>query len=83
MTTTQINLKVSYDSEVDAAYIFLKEIKKGEATNTFTLDDESGELIYDINVDLDKDLKLLGFEILDASKRLPKEIMDEIRRKIR
>ena len=52
------------DKEADAAYIYFKEISPGEVTQTISLNDS-------INVDLDKDGKTIGIEILDASKNLP------------
>ncbi len=58
-------MKITYDSEADAAYIYFKEISNGEVTQTISLNES-------INVDLDKNGKTLGIEILDASKNLPK-----------
>ena len=79
MTINQINLKISYDTEADAVYVYMAEIKEGDVASTFTLDDESGDLSYDINVDVNKDSQVLGFEILYASKHLPESLMDIIR----
>ncbi len=60
-------MKLEYDKEVDAAYIYLKyPIKEGEAKKTIEL---NGNLIVDFN---EKD-QLLGIEILDASKVLGKK----------
>ena len=55
---------MTYDSEADAAYIYFKEIAKGEVTQTISLNES-------INIDLDKYGKTLGIEILEASKNLP------------
>ena len=52
------------DKEADAAYIYFKEISPGEVVQTISLNDS-------INIDLDKDGKTIGIEILDASKNLP------------
>ncbi len=60
-----MEMKITYDSEADAAYIYFKEISRGEVTQTISLNES-------INIDLDKDGKTLGIEILDASKNLPK-----------
>ena len=60
-------MKFEYDEEVDAAYIYVEyPIKDGEAKRTIELD---GNII----LDFDEEGKLLGVEILDASKVLKKE----------
>ena len=62
-------MKFEYDKEADAAYIYLEyPIKDGEAKNTIELNDN-------IILDFDKDGKLLGVEILDASKILKKDVL--------
>ena len=64
-------MKFEYDKEVDAAYIYLKcPIKEGESKKTIQLNDN-------IILDFDKEDKLLGVEILDASKMLKKEVLME------
>lgn len=57
-------MKITLDKEADAAYIYFKEISEGEVTNTISLNES-------VNVDLDKEGKTIGIEILDASKNLP------------
>ena len=55
-------MKFEYDKEVDAAYIYLEHpIKEGEAKKTI-------ELNENIIIDFNENGKLLGIEILDASK---------------
>lgn len=55
-------MKATYDKEADAAYIYLKEkIGKGEIKNTISMNEN-------IILDFDKDHKLIGIEILSASK---------------
>lgn len=64
-------MKLEYDEDVDAAYIYIKHpIKEGEAKRTI-------ELNNDIIVDLDRDGKLLGIEVLNASKVLNKKVIEE------
>jgi len=58
-------MKIEVDKQADAAYIYFKEIAEGEVKTTISLNDS-------INVDLDSDEKIVGIEILDASKNLPK-----------
>ncbi len=57
-------MKVEIDTVADAGYISFKDIAEGEVVTTISLND-------DINVDLDKDKKILGIEILQVSKNLP------------
>ena len=59
-----MEMKIEYDKEADAAYIYFKEIEEGEIAQTISLNDS-------VNVDLDKENRTLGIEILDASKNLP------------
>ena len=64
-------MKIEYDKDVDAAYIYLKiPIKDGEVKKTI-------ELNENIILDFDDKGKLLGVEILDASKVLNKEVLLE------
>ncbi|MFH1376490.1 MAG: DUF2283 domain-containing protein [Candidatus Woesearchaeota archaeon] len=57
-------MKIEYDKEVDAAYIYFKEIEEGEVIQTISLNES-------VSIDLDSEGKTLGIEILDASKNLP------------
>jgi len=57
-------MRIEFDKEADAAYIYFKDISAGEVAQTISLNDS-------VNVDLDKDGKTIGIEILDASKNLP------------
>lgn len=64
-------MKFEYDKEVDAAYIYLEyPVKAGQAKKTIQLNDN-------IILDFDEESKLLGVEILDASKVLRKEVLLE------
>jgi len=59
-----MEMKIEYDKDVDAAYIYFKEIEEGEVTQTISLNES-------VSIDLDSEGKTLGIEILDASKNLP------------
>ncbi len=60
-------MRFVYDKKADAAYIYLKDpIKKGEVKKTVTMNDS-------INLDYDAHHKLIGIEILFASKIVPKQ----------
>ena len=66
-------MRLEYDKGVDAAYIYIGySIKEEEAKNTIELND-------DIILDFDKKGKLLGMEILNASKNLSKKVLVEAR----
>lgn len=58
-------MRAEYDREADAMYIYFEEIKPGGVKETIALND-------DINVDFDKNKKIVGIEILSASKNLAK-----------
>ncbi len=64
-------MKIEYDQEADAAYIYLKEpIEDGEASKQVVV---SNEIILDYN----SKGKLLGIEILNAKKNLAKELLQQ------
>ena len=63
-------MKITYDKEANAAYISLKDINAGEVKRTV-------ELKEDIMLDFDKQGKLIGIEILNASKIMNKEVLAE------
>lgn len=58
-------MKISYDAEVDALYIQLRELRPGQAENR--------DLGSGIVADFGPDGLLAGIEILDASRILGKE----------
>lgn len=64
-------MKIEIDKEADAAYIYFKDISEGEVKNTISLNES-------INIDLDKDGKMIGIEVLEASKNLPKAGLQEL-----
>ena len=67
-------MRISYDREVDAAYISFFE--KGHScgpVRTVSVDQLEGK--GEINLDLDDADHLLGIEVLDASRYLPGELL--------
>ena len=66
-------VKITYDERADAAYIFLTD-PGAEIGKTYLCDPK--EINGMINLDFGKDGKLVGVEIMDASKKLPKDILD-------
>ena len=61
-------MEISYDKEADAMYI---EFRKGDFSKNKKID---GFTI----IDLDKDNNILGIELLDASKRIPRESLSQV-----
>ena len=61
-------VRVEYDQKADAMYIWLRKAKY----------DVSEELAENVVLDLDKNGRIIGIEILDASKNLGKELVTRI-----
>ena len=59
-------MKITYDSEVDAVYIFL---------TTEIIEPVTRQADEDINLDFDGANRLVGIEVLDASERLDLEYL--------
>lgn len=66
-------MRITYDKSADAAYIYLRETGSEDFGHTYPCDPiaVSGQ----INLDFDKNKRLIGIEILDASKKLPEELL--------
>ena len=64
-------MNFEYDKEVDAAYIYIENtIKEGWVKQTIELNDN-------IILDFDHKNRLIGVEVLDASKVLNKQVISE------
>ncbi len=62
-------MRIAYDKIADAAYIYLKEkIEKGEVKSTISMNEN-------IILDFDTNKKLIGIEILSASRIIPKSVV--------
>ena len=62
-------MKLEYEKEDDIAYIYIEHpIKDGAVKKTIALNEE-------IILDFDENKKLLGMEILNASKYLNKRVL--------
>lgn len=72
-------MKITYDRSADAVYIYLSEkIENGGVFKTYPCDPLEVDGI--INLDLDGENKLVGIEILSASKKLPPELLEKAER---
>ncbi|MCL6592208.1 MAG: DUF2283 domain-containing protein [Firmicutes bacterium] len=68
-------MRVTFDKSIDAAYIYLKEpINPGEAIKTYPCD--PSEVNGEINLDFNSSGVLIGIEVQNASRKLPKEILE-------
>ncbi len=67
-------MKVTYDRSIDAAYIrFVPEGGDFQVAKTYPCDPL--EVAGQINLDFDKSGRLIGIEVLDASKKLAPELI--------
>ena len=67
-------MRVTYDAEVDAAYIYLESAPQpGSAVTTLSLDPR--EVNGEVNIDLDVEGRIIGIEVIDASRLLPAGFM--------
>jgi uncharacterized protein YuzE len=65
-------MRVTFDDEADAAYIYLVE----ESLKPLQTVPVEGILFWMINLDFDADGRLIGIEVLDARRLLPREFLD-------
>ncbi len=63
-----MDMKIDFDKQANAAYLCLKEIQPGEVKKTISLNES-------INLDLDLNGKILGIEVLNATKQLPLSLL--------
>lgn len=71
-------MKITYDREADAAYIYLDpslSMKSGWVAKTYPCDPQ--EVNGMINLDFDNNGKLGGIEVIDASKKLSEEFLKQ------
>jgi uncharacterized protein YuzE len=61
-------VQVEYDPKADALYIWVRKAKY----------DISEELAENVIIDLDKKGRIIGLEVLDASKNMGKELVTKI-----
>jgi uncharacterized protein YuzE len=66
--TVTFMVRVEYDKRADAMYIWLRKAKY----------DVSEELAENVVLDLDRKGRIIGIEVLDASKNLGKELVSRI-----
>jgi uncharacterized protein YuzE len=73
-----VTVRFKYDKEADAAYVWLgnsREAGRSARTEVVDLEIENGA----INLDFDDGGRLIGIEILGASRLLPAALLEEDR----
>jgi uncharacterized protein YuzE len=70
---------VTYDADVDMAYIYLREIEAGGVATTVSGWPDSEA--FGINLDFAADGTLVGIEISGAGARLPPEVLSAAERR--
>lgn len=74
----QANIRFTYDQGADAVYMYFTNIKDGEICDTLTIDDDLYGLTDTMNVDISKQSKILGIEILHAQQYLPESFLKKL-----
>jgi uncharacterized protein YuzE len=68
-------MNVKYDPTVDAAYIRLTDSDVSEVDYTYACDPK--EVGGQVHLDFDASGRLIGIEVLQASKKLPKSLLGQ------
>jgi uncharacterized protein YuzE len=72
MRDQRVPVRMTFDREANAAYIYLREIEAAGVARTAPGADSS------VNLDFDSEDRLIGIEILDATASLPAELLAAI-----
>lgn len=71
-------MHATHDPSADAAHIRLRAIEDRGVASTYTCD--AAEVGGMIHLDFDAEGRLIGIEVLDASRKLPPELLAGARR---
>ena len=69
-------MKITYDKSIDAIYIYMIQETITEEKNSGIVDKTKGN--WPIHLDFSKEGKLLGIEIMDASKTIDIESLKKL-----
>jgi uncharacterized protein YuzE len=69
-------VRITYDADADAAYIYLTEIEPGGVATT--VPGWPGTEAFMVNLDFDAEKHLVGIEIMDASVKLPPDFLSQL-----
>ncbi len=67
-------IRIEYDIKADAAYIYFSKFPAAKVARTYPCDPSEVEGM--ISLDFDENNVLIGVEVIDASKKLSKEMID-------
>lgn len=67
-------MRITHDREQDMAYVYLTCMGPGEAAKQVRVENSSSA--GDIILDFDRQGRLLGFEVFNASKVLPTSLLE-------
>jgi len=68
--------KITFDKKANAAYLYIVDIGSADVVRTQECDVD--QMLGSINLDFDKDNRLVGIEIINANQVLPKRLIDEL-----
>jgi uncharacterized protein YuzE len=71
-------MRVTFDRAGNAAYIYLKDIERGESARQHRVDEPHTRGM--IALDFDKKGRRIGIEVLDATRALPQQVLDSAER---
>jgi uncharacterized protein YuzE len=70
-----IAMKITLDRSIDAAYIYLTSRREEKAVKTYPCDPI--EVGGQINLDFNSNGQLIGIEVLDATRLLPIDLLQD------
>jgi uncharacterized protein YuzE len=65
-------VRITFDRRANAAYIYLRGIEPGGVARTVPVDEAPGM----VNLDFDAGDRLIGIEVLEATRHLPPELLE-------
>ena len=71
MTESTKSFRITYDPEIDAAYIYLQPIAAGGVSHTILVDVPNGS----VHLDIDRKGMVVGIEVLSARTVLPESLL--------
>ncbi len=78
MKDERVPLRVTYDSDADAAYIYFGEEPRLGYRVAETVPVDPQAIGGMVNLDLDDDGRLLGIEVLGAAAKLPRDLLKAV-----
>jgi uncharacterized protein YuzE len=73
-----VGMRVTYDPAADAAYIYVAEIREGGVAASRLVEQDMDQA--SVHVDFDHRNRLIGIEVLGASRGLPAETLEAAER---